>query len=118
MVNYEKSVIYKLCCKDPTIKEVYVGSTTNFRKRKNQHKECCTNVNSKKHGYPVYLYIRHNGGWDNWNMVQVTEVNAKDKRELHATERRYVSKGVVQNTPLYDGWMAANEWMAKEHREP
>ena len=39
MVNYENSVIYKLCCTDPTVTEVYVGSTTNFRKRKNQHKE-------------------------------------------------------------------------------
>ena len=92
MVNYENSVIYKLCCTDPTITEVYVGSTTNFRKRKNQHKECCTNASSKKHGYPVYNYIRENGGWDNWDMVQVAEVNAKDKRELHATERRYVEQ--------------------------
>ena len=65
VVNCENSVIYKLCCKDSAIKEVYVGSTTNFRKRKNQHKECCTNVNSKKYGYPVYLYIRDNGvGFD------------------------------------------------------
>jgi len=92
LVNYENSVIYKLCCTDPTITEVYVGSTTNFRKRKNQHKECCTNASSKKHGYPVYNYIRENGGWDNWDMVQVAEVNAKDKRELHATERRYVEQ--------------------------
>ena len=92
MVNFENSVIYKLCCKDPTIKEVYVGSTTNFRKRKNQHKECCTNVNSKKHAYPVYNYIRENGGWENWDMVQVAEVNPKDKRELHATERQYVER--------------------------
>ena len=40
MVNYENSVIYKLCCTDPTVQDVYVGSTTNVRKRKNQHKEC------------------------------------------------------------------------------
>ena len=92
MVNYENSVIYKLCCTDPTVEEVYVGSTTNFRKRKNQHKECCTNVNSKKHAYPVYNYIRENGGWENWDMVQVAEVIAKDKRELHATERQYVER--------------------------
>ena len=30
--------------------------------------------------------------WDNWDMVQIAEVNAKDKRELHATERRYVEQ--------------------------
>ena len=30
--------IYKLCCIDPAIKEIYVGSTKNLRVRKNQHK--------------------------------------------------------------------------------
>ena len=79
-------------CTDPTVKEVYVGSTTNFRKRKNQHNECCTNANSKQYYYPVYTHIRQNGGWDNWDMVQVAEVNATDKRELHATERQYVEQ--------------------------
>ena len=70
MVNYENSVIYKLCCTDPTIKEVYVGSTTNLRRSKNQHKECCTNEHSKKYEYPVNTFIRDNGGWDNWDMVR------------------------------------------------
>ena len=29
-------------------------------------------------------------GGGNWDMVQVAEVQAKDKRDLHATERKYV----------------------------
>ena len=90
MVNYENSIIYKLCCTDPTVEDVYVGSTTNFHRRKRQHKESCTNVNSKKYEYPVYTYIRENGGWDNWDMVQIAEVNARDKRDLHTIERQYV----------------------------
>ena len=30
-VDYSKSVIYKLCCKDPTITDIYIGSTTNMK---------------------------------------------------------------------------------------
>ena len=38
MVNYNKSTIYKLCCKDTEITDEYVGSTTNFSRRKAHHK--------------------------------------------------------------------------------
>ena len=27
MVKYNQSIIYKLCCKDPTIPNIYIGST-------------------------------------------------------------------------------------------
>ena len=46
-VDYSKSMIYKLCCKDVNIKEIYVGSTTNLIKRKYQHKADCYNKNRK-----------------------------------------------------------------------
>ena len=47
MPNYDKTVIYKLINYDyPDL--VYVGSTTNFTKRKQHHKECCLNLNCKK----------------------------------------------------------------------
>ena len=41
-IDYSKSVIYKIqhLEKDEL---VYVGSTTNFVKRKNKHKSCCKN---------------------------------------------------------------------------
>jgi hypothetical protein len=42
MVQYENSLIYKICCKDPTITDNYIGSTCAFRKRKINHKSNCT----------------------------------------------------------------------------
>ena len=39
MVNYENAVIYKICCKDPTITDNYIGSTTEFRKIKKKTTE-------------------------------------------------------------------------------
>ena len=58
MVKYDESSIYKLCCKNPEIKEEYVGSTTNFTRRKTEHKGTCNNENGKKFNIPVYVFIR------------------------------------------------------------
>jgi predicted GIY-YIG superfamily endonuclease len=71
MVNYNNSIIYKLCCKDPEITEIYVGSTTNFYRRKQKHKSTCNNSNDKGYNLNIYQFIRDNGGWENWQMVEV-----------------------------------------------
>ena len=36
--DYSNTIIYKLCCNDPSITEIYIGHTTNFTQRKNRHK--------------------------------------------------------------------------------
>ena len=38
MPKYENSVVYKLCCDDPEITDIYVGSTCNFKVRKTNTK--------------------------------------------------------------------------------
>jgi hypothetical protein len=88
MPDYSKSLIYKLCCKDPTITDIYIGSTTNFRTRKNLHK-CRNNTEDPS---PIYKFIRSNGGWDNWDMVEIEKFPCKDKRELHTRERLNIEK--------------------------
>jgi len=87
MVNYSKGIVYKLCCKDVQIKEIYIGSTTNFRRRKNDHKTNCNNEKNKKYNLKVYQFIRDNGGFDNWTMVQIEEYDCSNKRELGQYER-------------------------------
>ena len=76
--------IYKLCCRDPTIKDVYVGSTKNLRVRKNQHKTNCNNENLKFYNYNVYRFIRDNGSFDNWDLIQLEEVEYNTRAELSA----------------------------------
>jgi len=92
MVNYENSTIYKLCCKDPTIKDEYVGSTVNFTRRKACHKSHCLNENYKEYNFKVYQCIRDNGGWDNWAMIEVERYCASDKKDLHARERFWLEE--------------------------
>jgi hypothetical protein len=87
MVNYNKSTIYKLCCKNTEITDEYVGSTTNFSRRKAEHKSNCHNENRRNYHLKVYECIREYGGWDNWDMVEVEKYNATDKNDLHKRER-------------------------------
>lgn len=91
MPNYSKSIIYKLECKDPDVTEIYVGATTNFYNRKKEHKRCCINKDGKiKWNEPKYCFMRLHGGWDNWNMLVIEEVNARNKRHLNQIEAKYI----------------------------
>ena len=93
MVNYNNSVIYKLCSKDINVKEIYVGSTANeLRKRKNSHKSDCNNVNRPNYNSNVYKFIRDNGGWDNWDMIIIEKFECNDKLELHKQERYWLEE--------------------------
>jgi hypothetical protein len=82
--------VYKLVCSDVEITECYVGSTTNLRIRKNEHKSCCNNANSKKYNLPVYQFIRDHGGFQNWVMVAVCELEFEARMELNACEREWI----------------------------
>jgi hypothetical protein len=91
MPNYAKTIIYKLVNYDyPEL--VYVGSTTNFTKRKQNHKQICYNEKSKKHNLKVYEMIRENGGWENWNMIKICDYPCENKREAELEEDRYMTE--------------------------
>ena len=92
MPNYNESMIYKLCCFDTTIEEIYIGSTTNFRRRKTEHKRDCNTINRQNYNCKVYQFIRDNGGWDNWDMILIAKVNCNDKMELRQKEREYMEE--------------------------
>jgi hypothetical protein len=90
MVNYKNSSIYKICCKDTNIKDIYVGSTTNFNRRKGEHKTKCCKEENKEYNKIVYKFIRENGGFNNWDMVEICKFSCDNKRELHKEERKYL----------------------------
>ena len=92
MPNYNNSFIYKIVCKDITISDIYVGSTTNFNKRKNCHKNNVYNKNFKSYNYNLYKFIRANGNWENFSMILVEKISCNDKIELHKIERKYMEE--------------------------
>jgi len=60
-IGYSNTIIYKIFCNDTSVTDIYVGHTTNFIKRKYQHKVLCNTGKKLK----IYDLIRKNGGWDN-----------------------------------------------------
>jgi hypothetical protein len=89
-MDYSRTIIYKIVCNDVNIKDLYVGHTTNFVKRKNGHKSDCNNVNSKQYNIYVYQFIRNNGGWDNFNMVIIEKYPCNDRLEASRYERYWI----------------------------
>tara|TARA_R110002096_G_scaffold76777_7_gene181246 strand:+ start:1688 stop:2245 length:558 start_codon:yes stop_codon:yes gene_type:complete len=88
--DYSKTIIYKLV-KDDDFENanIYVGSTTNFENRKCLHRSSCYNENSSAFNRKVYKFIRENGGWDRFKMIEVEKFPCKDKRESEAKEHEW-----------------------------
>ena len=85
--DYSKSVIYKIEHLDkPEL--IYVGSTTNFTKRKFQHKYACNIENHIKHNYKLYQMIRANNGWDLFKIMIIKEFPCNSKIELLIEEEK------------------------------
>ena len=92
MVNYGNSCIYKIVCNDLNVTDCYVGSTTNFNRRKQEHKKCCNGVTLASYNFHVYSFVRQHGGWSNWSMIEVEKYPCNDKRELEKREREWIEK--------------------------
>ena len=86
-IDYSNTIIYKIFCKNKNINEVYIGQTTNLIKRKYQHKIESKNILNKK--LNIYNTIRENGGWDNWDMLEITTYNCKNSEEARIKENEY-----------------------------
>jgi len=90
MVNYQNGFIYKLCCKNTNIKDEYIGSSTNFTRRKCSHNQRCSNPNNEKYNLKVYKFIRDNGNFENWSMIEIEKYPCDSKRELETRERYFI----------------------------
>ena len=92
-IDYGKTTFYKIVCNDLNIKDCYVGHTTDFRRRKHQHKRTCYDETDQIH-YNIYLYefIRNNGGWDNFDMVEISTECITSSLEARRKEREYIEQ--------------------------
>ena len=94
--DYSKTIMYKLCCNDYNVKKIYIGHTICWRNRKADHKRSCNNLENMSYNY---VYIRENGGWENWSMVMIEKYPCKNKREAEKRERElYDSYNETINT--------------------
>jgi len=65
----------------------YVGSTTNFTKRKSEHKWNYHNCTLSESKTKIYETIRNKDGWDNWSILETEKYPSKDNNEARIRER-------------------------------
>jgi len=71
---------------------VYIGSTNNFSQRKSKHKKNTTNKRGKLYWLKLYLYIRENGGINNF-IFEILENGEKEtKEEIRKIEQNFIDK--------------------------
>ena len=83
IIDYSKTIIYRIVCNDVSITDNYVGSTTNFKERLRAHRKC-------KKQYRLYQYVEENGGWDNFSMIEIEKFPCIDGNEARARERYWI----------------------------
>lgn len=113
-IDYSKTIIYKIVSNDLNITDVYVGSTTDFTRRKNQHKSSCNNINDKHYNFKLYQFIRANGGWGNFTMIEIEKCNCSDGNEARTIERRWYEQLNAKLNTVHPGAFANGE---KEYKK-
>lgn len=85
---------YRFVCEDENITSTYVGHTSNFTRRKSEHKKICNcnNVNDRRYNLKVYKTIRENGGWDNWRMIEIKNQLCESKRHAEKIEQELIEQ--------------------------
>lgn len=91
-IDYSNTIFYKIHCKNPDVKDVYIGHTTNFVQRKSAHKRSCTHEKSANYNCKVYNVIREYGGWNNWKMEIIAFHECADHYTARKIEQQYFEK--------------------------
>ena len=84
IANY---IFYKIICNDISIKNCYIGMTTNFQSRKQGHR----NLVESGFNLKVYNCIRENGGWVNWTMTIIEEYKDLSYIQAQEIEQNYIN---------------------------
>ena len=121
-INHLNTIMYKLVCKDPEITDCYAGKTTDFTRRKSNHKSCCNILTNKNYNSYVYQFIRANGGWDNWDMIQIEKYEAIDMLDSRARERYWIETlkatlNQVIPTRTIQEWTNDNQYKLQEYHK-
>ena len=93
MVNYNNGVIYKIVYNNIIH---YIGSSTNYKRRIQGHKNYCNDVNDKHYNTPLYVFMRNNNwtnSWcDTWTIEIVEYCPCKNVIELKTRERYFIDE--------------------------
>jgi hypothetical protein len=81
-------IMYKIQPKNNDLFFSYIGHTADFSKRCEAHKRNTTNIKDRKHYHlKVYQTIRDNGGWDEWEIIELEKYICNDKMKARMREQ-------------------------------
>jgi hypothetical protein len=109
-VDYKKGLIYTIKSGD----SIYVGSTTDFRRRKSKHKCCIYNEKQTNYHLKLYQTIRENNGV--WDMQPYKEFSCENKTQLTIEEdrvRRELNADLNMNCCHHNKKIYMKEWYEK-----
>jgi hypothetical protein len=86
-INYTNTVIYKIVSKNLAHNYTYVGFTTDFVRRKAEHKRVCNQEYNTHYNDVLYKTIREIGGWDTIEMIQIEKFPCNNGMEAKARQR-------------------------------
>lgn len=121
-IDYSKTIIYKICCNDINISDCYIGHTTDLVRRRNCHKSDCKNENQKNFNAHVYVFIRQNGGWENWSLIPIEEYPCENVIQATIRERYWYKElkaTLNSNIPsrTKQEWTENNKNKIKEYKK-
>lgn len=90
--DYSKCVIYKIVCRDANVKDIYIGHSTNIDYRRDKHEFSCSDINSKNYNKAMYIFMRENGGWDNWKISIIEVYPCNNLTEARIREQYWMDK--------------------------
>ena len=119
-MDYNKSVIYQVCCKDEGIDKVWIGTSTGIKSRSRFYAFNTNNRMSKRYDQPLYKFIRTHGGWNRWCLSVLEEYPCKDKFELERRKNWWLERKkdyVLNEQPLKHNNYIEDNIIINEHNK-
>ena len=92
-INYQKTTIYKIVSKNPELNFSHCDYTTDFVKRKNYIKTCC----SKGKDEQLFNFINANGGFSAFDMLMICEFPTTNKELVKTHIYSLVNPSILGN---------------------
>lgn len=89
-IDFSKAVIYKIVNRNPDITDQYIGSSSNFIRRRCRHKYNSKTPTASEYNYRLYKHIRQMGGWDFYKMEVIEQYVCESRAELIEREKHYI----------------------------
>ena len=109
--------IYEIVCKDENIKDCYIGSTKNFNKRKFKHNYNTKSINDKNYNLQVYNFIRNYGGWENWEMKSLEEIECESRIDAFEKEQYYIQSRETKNMNTNRSYVSKKKKLLEHKRK-